>query len=199
MMACMTAAEDIEGSQVRHERRFRPALVLNADFRPLSYYPLSLWSWQDAVRAVFQDRVTVVETYDDLIHAPSFSMPAPAVIALKEYQNRLPRKAAFTRFNLYLRDRFRCQYCGSRDDLTFDHVIPVSRGGATRFENIVACCAGCNLRKAARTPREAGLTLLRPPHAPDVRELIEIGREFPPPLIFEEWRDYCYWTVPLEA
>jgi len=97
-----------------------PALVLNADFRPLSYYPLSLWSWQETIKAVFLDRVDVVSTYDTLVHSPSFQMRLPSVVSLKSYvaQDRPP---AFTRFNLFLRDAFTCQYCGSGDDLTFDH------------------------------------------------------------------------------
>ncbi len=103
-----------------------PALVLNADFRPLSYFPLSVWSWQDAVKAVFLDRVSVLSEYDGEVHSPSMSMRLPSVIALKDY---IPaaRRPAFTRFNVFLRDAFSCQYCGDRfptPDLTFDHVIP---------------------------------------------------------------------------
>ena len=83
-----------------------PALVLNADFRPLSYFPLSLWSWQDALKAVFLDRVNVLAEYDIAVHSPSFEMPLPSVIALKEYVPPAKR-AAFTRFNVFLRDPLR--------------------------------------------------------------------------------------------
>ena len=62
-----------------------PALVLNADYRPLSYYPLSLWSWQDSIKSVFLDRVTIVSNYDRVIRSPSFYMKLPSVIALKSY------------------------------------------------------------------------------------------------------------------
>ena len=62
-----------------------PALVLNADYRPLSYYPLSLWSWQDTVKSVFLDRVTIVCAYDRVVRSPSFNMQLPSVIALKDY------------------------------------------------------------------------------------------------------------------
>ena len=89
-----------------------PALVLNADFRPLTYFPLSLWSWQDAVKAVFLDRVNVVSEYDRSIHSPNWDMKLPSVISLKEYV-QLSRRPAFTRFNVFLRDRFSCQYCPS--------------------------------------------------------------------------------------
>jgi 5-methylcytosine-specific restriction endonuclease McrA len=80
-----------------------PALVLNADYRPLSYYPLSLWPWQEVVKAVFLDRVDVIATYDKTIHSPTFEMHLPSVVSLKHYvaQDRPP---AFTRFNLFLRD-----------------------------------------------------------------------------------------------
>ena len=87
-----------------------PALVLNADYRPLSYYPLSLWSWQDAVKSVFLDRVIIVSNYDRTIRSPSFDMKLPSVIALKDYI--VPQsKPSFTRFNVFLRDKFSCQYC----------------------------------------------------------------------------------------
>ncbi len=110
---------------------FAPALVLNADFRPLNYFPLSLWSWQDAIKAVCLERVTIISEYEQSISSPTTVINLPSVIALKEYvpQNRNP---AFTRFNVFLRDRFSCQYCGngfSASDLTFDHVVPRSKGG----------------------------------------------------------------------
>ena len=65
-----------------------PALVLNADFRPLSYYPLSLWCWQDAVKAVFLDRVNIVANYDHAVHSPTFEMQLPSVVSLKSFVDR---------------------------------------------------------------------------------------------------------------
>ena len=94
-----------------------PALVLNADFRPLSYYPLSLWPWQEAVKAVFLERVDVVAHYDHVVHSPSLAMKLPSVISLRDYVHQ-DRPPAFTRFNVFLRDGFSCQYCHSADDLT---------------------------------------------------------------------------------
>ena len=88
-----------------------PALVLNADFRPLSYYPLSLWSWQESVKAVFLDRVNIVSEYDRFVRSPSFEMKLPSVVSLKTYV-KPALYPAFTRFNVFLRDRFTCQYCG---------------------------------------------------------------------------------------
>ena len=123
-----------------------PALVLNADYRPLSYFPLSIWPWQEAVKAIFRDTVTVISEYDRVVHSPSFDMKLHSVLALKEYVPRA-RSPAFTRFNVFLRDRWQCQYCANTfktHELTFDHVIPRSRGGRTNWENIVAACQKCN-------------------------------------------------------
>src|SRR3546814_4647859 len=112
-----------------------PALVLNADYTPLSYYPLSLWPWQTAIKAAFLERVDIIAEYEREIHSPSRTMRLPSVIALRQYV-RPATHPAFTRFNLFLRDRFRCQDCGSHDDLTFDHVIPRALGGRTTWENV---------------------------------------------------------------
>ena len=138
-----------------------PALVLNADYRPLSYYPLSLWPWEEAVKAVYQDRVDVVSLYDKVVRSPSMEMQLPSVIALRSYVDQ-DRSPAFTRFNVFLRDRFTCQYCAQdfpTHELTFDHIIPRSRGGATTWTNVVTACSRCNLHKANRTPAEARIRL----------------------------------------
>lgn len=175
-----------------------PALVLNADFRPLSYYPLSLWPWQEAIKAVFLDRVDIVAEYDHAVRSPSFEMRLPSVVSLKNFvvQDRPP---AFTRFNVFLRDAFQCQYCGSPDDLTFDHVVPRSRGGRTTWENIVTACAPCNLAKGGRTPNEAHMDPGRAARKPNMYELQELGRKFPPHHLHETWVDYLYWDIELDA
>lgn len=173
-----------------------PALVLNADFRPLSYYPLSLWPWQEVVKAVFLERVDVVAQYDQKVHSPSFEMRLPSVIALREFVKQ-DRPPAFTRFNVFLRDGFKCVYCGSPDDLTFDHVIPRSKGGRTSWQNIVTACSPCNLRKGGRMPREAGM-VIPPPDRPNSYHLQEMGRRFPPNHLHETWLDYLYWDIELD-
>ena len=177
-----------------------PALVLNADFRPLNYFPLSLWSWQDAVKAVFLNRVNVISEYERSIQSPSWKMSLPSVISLKEYVH-LSRRPAFTRFNVFLRDRFCCQYCGKNlptQELTFDHVIPRSRGGLTEWTNVVAACSTCNLRKANKLSQEAGMKMIRKPVKPSNHYLHEIGRSFPPNYLHESWRDFLYWDSELE-
>lgn len=174
-----------------------PALVLNADFRPLSYYPLSLWSWQEAVKSVFLDRVNIIQTYDQQVHSPSLNMNLPSVVALKNYVSPA-RYPAFTRFNLFLRDKFSCQYCGDGNDLTFDHVIPRSKGGLTRWDNVVAACAPCNLRKSNMMPQVAGMIPMQKPFRPTVFHLHKNGRLFPPNHLHESWLDYLYWDSELE-
>ncbi len=178
-----------------------PALVLNADFRPLSYFPLSLWPWQDAIKAVFPSRVNVVSEYDRVVHSPSLEMGLPSVISLKEYVP-VSRRPAFTRFNVFLRDRFSCQYCGgaySAENLTFDHIVPRSRGGRTHWGNVVAACAPCNLRKGHRLPQESGIFPRRQPRRPSNWDLQENGRAFPPNYLHESWRDFLYWDTELDS
>ena len=173
-----------------------PALVLNADYTPLSYYPLSLWPWQTAIKAVFLDRVDIVDSYDREVHSPSLNMRIPSVIALKQYF-RPSEYPAFTRFNLFLRDRFSCQYCGTQKDLTFDHVIPRRLGGRTTWENVATACSPCNLHKGGRTPRQAGMKLREQPIRPTTWHLQDHGRAFPPNYLHDSWRDWLYWDVEL--
>ncbi len=174
-----------------------PALVLNADYQPLSYFPLSLWSWRQAIKAVFLGRVDVVSEYDRLVRSPGAALRLPSVIALKTYVTPPPR-AAFTRFNVFLRDGFSCQYCGSSEELTFDHVVPRSRGGRTTWENVVAACSACNLKKGDRLPEESGMFPRQPPREPTSYELHNLGRKFPPNFLHESWLDYLYWDAELE-
>ena len=178
--------------------RQHPALVLNADYRPLSYLPLSLWPWQEAVKAVWLERVDVLAEYTECVHSPSTTIRIPSVVVLKDYV-RPARITAFTRFNLFLRDEFMCQYCGARGDLTFDHVIPRARGGKTTWENVVAACGPCNLKKGARLVHQAGMHLRKRPVQPEPEELKNTGRKFPPGHLHESWLDYLYWDAELEA
>jgi 5-methylcytosine-specific restriction endonuclease McrA len=164
----------------------------------LSYYPLSLWPWQTAVKAMFLERVDVVALYDREVHSPTRSLKLPSVIALRQFvrPNEYP---AFTRFNLFLRDRFNCVYCGSHKELTFDHVIPRAQGGRTTWENVATACAPCNLKKGGRTPRQAQMPIHREPIGPTSWQLQDHGKSFPPNYLHQSWRDYLYWDIELEA
>lgn len=176
--------------------RDRPALLLNADYRPMNYFPLSTVPWQTAVKLKCEDVIDVVAEYDDVVRSPSTEMRVPSVVALRRYVPQ-PKHIAFTRFNVFLRDRFRCQYCGERHraaDLTFDHVIPRTRGGQTTWENIVAACWRCNMAKD-----DQHLSPLRWPVQPTARELMAAQREFPPNYLHESWLDYLYWDSEIDA
>lgn len=172
-----------------------PALVLNADYRPLSYFPLSLWSWEDAVKAVVKKTVTVVAEYDIAAHSPSIEIRLPSVVALHAYQPA-PKSVAFTRFNVFLRDRFHCQYCDGKfrpSELTFDHVKPRSKGGPAAWTNIVAACGPCNMTKD-----DLHLRPKRMPFEPTPHDLMAAQRLFPPNYLHESWVDYLYWDSEIE-
>jgi 5-methylcytosine-specific restriction endonuclease McrA len=175
-----------------------PALVLNADYRPLSYYPLSLWPWQEAIKAAFLDRVSILAEYDTFVRSPTTRIRIPSVVVLKEFV-KPQKRVAFTRFNLFLRDEFSCQYCGATGDLTFDHVVPRARGGVTSWENVVAACAPCNLHKGSKSLKQSHMTLRRPPRQPGAEEMRNAGRKFPPNHLHESWMDFLYWDSELEA
>jgi 5-methylcytosine-specific restriction endonuclease McrA len=178
--------------------RQHPALVLNADYRPLSYYPLSLWSWQDAVKAAWLDRVDILAEYDEVVHSPSTQIRIPSVVVLKDYV-KLQKRVACTRFNLFLRDEFCCQYCGARGDLTFDHVVPRAAGGITSWENVVAACSPCNLKKGSKPLHMLGMSLCKAPRRPGAEELRNTGRKFPPNHLHDSWMDFLYWDTELDA
>ena len=177
-----------------------PALILNADYRPLSYYPLSIWPWQEAVKAIFRGTVHVISEYERVVHSPSAQMKLPSVLVLKDYIS-YNRKPVFTRFNLFLRDKWSCQYCGDQfksHELTFDHVIPRALGGRTNWENIVAACQPCNLKKGSKLPKECNMHPFRKPHEPTLSELQECGRQFPPNFLHDSWSDFLSWDTELD-
>lgn len=138
-------------------------LILNA-----SYEPLHVCSVKRAVSLLMHEVAERIEDADKILRSPSRIVAVPSVIRLQKYVRRPPRqRVAFNRRNVFRRDDHTCQYCGSKsNDLTLDHVMPRSRGGATNWENVVACCHRCNARKRDRTPKEAGMALRRHPVAP---------------------------------
>lgn len=163
------------------------------------YEPLTIISWRRAVTLVTLDKVDVVEVYPAEVRATSHAVLAPAVVRLRKAFRRYPRRVRFSRANIYARDGHRCQYCGVRcatDELTYDHVLPRSRGGRTTWDNIVSCCYACNAHKANRTPSEAGMALRTQPVCPRWVPAVEIrisARSMP-----QAWRDYVYWTTEIE-
>ncbi|MCM2258601.1 MAG: HNH endonuclease [Vicinamibacteria bacterium] len=168
-------------------------LVLNA-----SYEPLRIVTWQKAITLLFQGKVEVLAHHDREIRGVTVRVKLPSVLRLLRHV-RMKRAFAhvpFSRTNVYARDQHRCQYCGHRFapvELTFDHVVPVARGGQKGWDNIVTCCIPCNRRKGDRTPEEAGLALLRKPRRPDHPPALtlSLGVNRAP----DSWRDFLYWDL----
>lgn len=158
-------------------------LVLNS-----AYLPIDRISWTEAIADLITGRAEVVDTYDDRVvksgmnarsswsrqfealrteEAGVWKVPSVIRFLGKAIFNRLYVK--FNRHNLWLRDRGMCQYCGKKLSLkeyTYDHVMPVSRGGKTEWTNIVCACLDCNGRKADNTPEEARMKLIQKPFRP---------------------------------
>ena len=125
-------------------------LILNQDFRPLSFLPLSAIPWQQAIRLSFLDKISVLEHYEDRdIHSPSQTFKMPALAVTREFM-KYNQTVKFSRKAVYLRDLYTCGYCDevfADKDLTLDHVVPQSRGGKTSWTNITTACVKCNHAK----------------------------------------------------
>jgi 5-methylcytosine-specific restriction endonuclease McrA len=137
---------------------------------------------------------------DEVIHTPTRAIRIPKVIQLVRYDRLPTREVRFTRRNIFYRDKNRCQYCGKvyqQRELNLDHIVPISRGGNSRWENVVCACIECNTRKGDRLPSEAGMRLFRKPKKPAGLPMIRAKWIGPCP---EEWRtflDEAYWNVEL--
>jgi 5-methylcytosine-specific restriction endonuclease McrA len=140
-------------------------LILNANWSPLSWLPLSIIGWQQAIKLQVMNRIVIIEHYDDWeVHSPSVTMKVPALAITKDYHS-FQKGVQFSRQNLYLRDLFQCQYCCETlepNQLNIDHVIPLSKGGKTNWENCVTSCIPCNSRKGSKTIKP-----IREPFKPD--------------------------------
>lgn len=163
------------------------------------YQPHRVVSWQRAVTMLFQGKVEIVEEYDEDIRSLYITIKMPAVVRLLR-KIRGKRSIKFSRINVAMRDDFSCQYCGDRlplRKLTYDHVLPRSRGGKTRWQNIAMACYPCNERKADRTPAEAGMKLhatpVKPTWLPVVGFRIETTTSIP-----DQWASWLYWHSPLD-
>ena len=205
----MAHAAHAERSSLRRDPTILRALVLNADGRPLGTWPLSLISAQDAISAVWRDRASVVETWEDaFFRSPSTTIAVPKTLMLRQYAP-ISGDPKFCRRSILLRDRFRCQYCGEEfasHELTFDHVVPRAQGGRTEWTNIVSACLKCNAIKADRPANHSGrkgvtgsLRPLKPPRRPTNAELLTAGLAFLPNDVREDWGSWLHWHVPLRA
>ncbi len=168
-------------------------LVLSAGMEPHRIVP-----WQKAIQMFFLGKVEVLEEYDEILYrSPTLVIRMPAVVRLVRVVRGIKRAIKFSRINVFTRDRFTCQYCGTKKrmrELNYDHVIPRHLGGRTTWENIVSSCYPCNSRKKNRTPEMAGMALLSIPSKPKSLPLtthLDFG-----PRVPEVWADYVLWMHP---
>jgi len=146
-------------------------IVLNGDFTFLNTV-----SWRRGVVLALSGKTEVLKYADKVLHRSDGSkILVPLVLRLIKvirmiYRNRVP----YSKRNIMVRDGHRCVYCGSREELTIDHVIPTSRGGKTNFENCVTACKLCNNRKNNRTPNEAKMWINKRPYAPTISEFFRM-------------------------
>jgi 5-methylcytosine-specific restriction endonuclease McrA len=168
-------------------------------FLDTAYRPLRIEHWTRAITDLFLGKVEVVEhSRDRTIRTVDREFPMPSVVRVVRNFRRHTHRIRFSRLNIYARDRFTCQLCGQQlpaEDLTFDHVVPRSKGGRTTWENIITACVPCNSAKANRTPEQAGMKLIRRPTKP--RYLPTVTHRQDRGHVPPEW--VPYWTGTLEA
>ncbi len=183
----------------------RPTLVLNRSWQPVHVTTVVrslVMLWNDSARVIdpsdfrpytWEQWMTLpVEVGESFIRTSRAPLRVPEVVALQRF-DRLPMAAvAFSRRNVAKRDHFTCQYCGAQPgvgEVTIDHIVPRSQGGPSTWTNCVAACAGCNARKANRTPDQAGMRLRKPPSRPDWKPLYAL-RELAVAHHIESWRAF---------
>ena len=161
-----------------------PVLVLNQN-----YEPLTVCRARRAVVLIFQGKAEMIEDGVGFVHSATATFDLPSVIKLEYLIKRPRRKRKLTRFEIFNRDRYTCQYCGKQArQLTLDHVIPRYRDGQHNWENVVSACVSCNRRKAGRTPKEANMRLLRLPFAPSGNPFFNVPYHYLQTQ--NEWRKY---------
>lgn len=164
-----------------------PVLVLN-----LNYVPINVCTARRAIILLGKGKAELLENHRGEVHTVTTVFDIPSIIRLVYLVKRpfAPRK--LSKKEIFLRDQYTCQYCGKKtQELTLDHVIPRRQRGAHTWENVVAACPKCNLRKAGRTPVEASMKLIREPRAPQPNPYRMLQNY----AILEEWRPYVPWTI----
>jgi 5-methylcytosine-specific restriction endonuclease McrA len=191
----------------------RPTLVLNRNWQPVSVAPVAralTMLWNGSAHVVDPDNFRLYTWTDwaalapregePFLQAVRFRLRVPEVLTLTRYDRPRESVVAFSRRNIFKRDHSTCQYCGARpgsEELTIDHVVPRSQGGASTWENCVLACVPCNARKANRTPDQARMKLRRAPFRPTWKPLYAASG-----IRIESWAKFlseAYWNVTLEA
>lgn len=156
---------------------------------PISVLPLSVITWQHAIKLMMLGKVTVLETYPTwLIRSEYLTINVPSVCVTKDYFH-YKKHVKFSRFNLYLRDLFQCQYCGDAfdfEDLTIDHVIPRAIGGKTNWTNATTSCKSCNGAKGHKT----NIKPMRMPYKPDYYSLVGKWKDTDFSVKQDSWNQY---------
>ncbi len=166
-----------------------PVLVLNQN-----YEPLNICQVRRAVILLLRGKAETLENGLGVLHTVDGAYPIPSVIRLNYLIKRPRLQRKLTKYEVFNRDHYTCQYCGRETkELTLDHVIPKKRGGKHVWENVVSACVPCNRRKAGRTPSEAGMKLLRPPSPPRDGSFYIPYHQL---LLHKEWQKYLNLSLP---
>jgi 5-methylcytosine-specific restriction endonuclease McrA len=162
-----------------------------------SYLTYDIESWTE----ISQLKAQYEREENDFVRTVRYELAVPRIIRLLGY-DRLPRQdVKLNRRNIYARDHGTCQYCSKKfptSELSLDHVIPRTMGGKTVWENLVCACVRCNARKGGRTPQQAGLHLMRPPHKPKRNPVINIRLGSDKYASWKHFLDHAYWSVELK-
>lgn len=171
-------------------------LLLNADFQPMEMSPLSVLSWRDSISAYFKDSVYVLKTHDNwTVRSPSIELEVPSIIVSRQYTKR-KSAAKLSRKNLFIRDNYRCQYCGVNflhHELTFDHVVPRCNGGKSTWVNLVSACKSCNNRKGHRTDVHP----IRKPYLPTYQQIYNQSKCYKITIPDPAWQEFLKWPEEL--
>jgi len=172
-------------------------LLLNSDGNPVSILPLSTISWKKSILYMLDETATVLEWYDNwIVHSVNWQTAVPAVMILKNYE-RKRHQVRFSKRNVFLRDGFRCQYCGqdvSKKSATMDHILPISHGGKSTYENCVCACDVCNAQKG----NNKAIRPKKMPIKPSYYQLVEQRKKLPFEGGHHTWPTYLGIKEPIE-
>ena len=185
--AAVAVADERSPSQAAGGVLASPVLVLN-----LNYVPINVSTARRAIILLGKGKAELLENHRGQVRTVSTVVDVPSIIRLAYLVKRpfAPRKRS--KKEIFLRDKYTCQYCGTKSQqLTLDHVVPRRQKGAHTWENVVAACSKCNLRKAGFTPEEAKMKLFREPRAPQPNPYRMLQNR----VILDEWRPYLPWAL----
>lgn len=153
-----------------------------------SYEPLSITCRRKAFLLVYLDKADVVEFKDELMHTINKSYNVPSIIRLKQRPKfNIFSRVELNRKNIFKRDNHQCQYCGSNENLTIDHIIPKSKGGDSTWENLVTACTSCNNKKDNKLLNEVNMKLKSTPKRPHHVQFLMKRQS-----VEESWKDYLF-------